>query len=253
MIEFDERSINKLIADPDSYLLCLRGTREYTLSAERKGIGSWLRSRYLDKDSYDLPTIIFNLRKNRNFSDSFIEALDLYIKRQQSDCLSLSEQMQLHKEWQKVVIKYLIEKLKKGAILELTLKNGRNQWVEFSHFYEQTILYCHAIDGRASQLHFSETDLRSIRIVAYAKSQWNVMQQTLLPGVDYRSREYLKSRGVEFRGASKAVLPESWKKVPREHPLWIDIFDERGNKVGELFHRSEEYEEVSKFRLTTTS
>jgi len=251
MIDFDERSINKIINDPDNYLLYLK---EHTLFAERKGFGSWLRSTYFDKQAYDLAAIIFQLRNNRSFSDGVVQALDSYIKRQDAECLTLSEQMALHKEWQRVVIKYLVEKLKAGAVLELTLKNGRTKWVEFSHIEEQRQLFCRSLEDRSSALlYFQEQDLRMIKIVAYAISQWNVIRHKLLPGVDTRAREYLKSRGVEFRDASKVVLPSSWKKVPREHPLWIDLFDEYGNKVGELFHRSEEYEEVSKFRLTISA
>lgn len=256
MISIDERSIRKLIENPNDYLLCLRGTLDCTICAERKGVGTWIRSQLIDRNSYDLANIIFRSRKNKNFSDGFIATVNALAKKHnaqpgQEKILTLTEQTDLYKEWQKVVIKFLIEKLKRGAVLELTLKDGRTKYVEFSHFYEDTFLYCYALEGQAaSMIRYGESDLRSIKIVAYAMSQWHLICRTILPGVDSKAREYLKSRGVEFRDRSKVVLPHAWKKVPREHPLWIDLVDEEGKKVGELFHRSEEYEEVSKFHLT---
>lgn len=254
MLIIDDKSITKLTNKPDNYLLCLRGTRHQTLSAERKGFGAWLRSRIFDRESYKLSHIIFNLRKTKQLSFGLIKTCDRVVEIHNSEpgnekCLTLSEQMELYNQWQKVVIKFLIEKLKRGAVLELVFKDGGKKHVEFSHFYEYDYLYCYHIENPSQLIRYSEQDLRSIKIVAFAMSQWKLISRKMLPGVDIRAREYLRARGVQFRDSSNVVLPADWKQVAREHPLWIDLYDDLGNKVGELFHRSDDYEEVSKFTL----
>src|SRR5437870_4635881 len=109
MIIVDDKSIRKLIEKPDDYLLCLRGYRILTLSAERKGLGAWLRSHIFDRNSYNLLYIVFTLRKSRQFSDGLIKTCDRLVEIYNAEpgnekCLTLTEQMELYNQWQKVVI-----------------------------------------------------------------------------------------------------------------------------------------------------